>query len=240
MAGTTERPPVPIGEDAPIFEVMATMRAMRKLKPDPVPREMLERLVEAATWAPSGGNEQGYEFVIVDDRAVMRELADLWRRSADAYGAAMREAAVARLGEEQVGRMARALEYQRDHFDETPAVIVACYRSRTSTGAGVRIARELGPADGARMAARGPRLGVLAEASSIYPAVENLLLAARALGLGATLTIWHLFLEHEWKRVLGIPRGVGTFAVIPVGWPVGRLGPVTRRPAREAIQWDRW
>ncbi len=63
---------VPVGPDAPILEVMATMRAMRRLKPDPVPRSMLEQLVEAATWAPSGGNEQNYEFVVVDDRAVMR------------------------------------------------------------------------------------------------------------------------------------------------------------------------
>ena len=83
-------------------------------------------------------------------------------------------------------------------------------------------------------------MAALTEAASIYPGVENLLLAARALGLGANITTWHMFLEHEWKRELGIPKGVNTYAVIPVGWPRGRFGPVTRRPAREAIHWDRW
>jgi nitroreductase len=68
----------------------------------------------------------------------------------------------------------------------------------------------------------------------------HLLLAARALGLGAVITIWHLLLEHEWKRELGIPKDVSTLAVIPVGWPRGRFGPVTRKPAAEVIHRDRW
>src|SRR3982751_3410359 len=76
---------VPLGEGAPILEVMATMRAMRRLKPDPVPDELLEKLVEAATWAPSGSNSQGYEYVVVSDRALMRRLAELWNRSVEAY-----------------------------------------------------------------------------------------------------------------------------------------------------------
>ena len=232
---------VPVGADAPILDVMSTMRAMRRLKPDPVPRELLERLVEAATWAPSGGNEQNYEFVVVDDREVMGRLAELWRRSATAYEAAMRDEAVERMGEEKALPLIRALEYQRDHFHETPAVIVPCYSRRTPVSAALQLARGIGgPLDAARFAARGSRIAVLTEAASIYPAVQNLLLCARALGLGANITTWHMFLEHEWKRELGIPRDVHTYAVIPVGWPLGRFGPVTRRPAREAIHWDRW
>jgi nitroreductase len=232
---------VPVGADAPILEVMATMRAMRRLKPDPVPRAMLERLVEAATWAPSGGNEQSYEFVVVDDRSVMRELAALWKRSADAYQAAMEGAAVERMGEEKARPLIRALEYQRDHFAETPAVIVPCYSRSAPLSQGLSLVRGIGGvADGARLAARGSRIAALTEAASIYPGVQNLLLCARALGLGANITTWHMFLEHEWKRALGIPRSWNTYAVIPVGWPLGRFGPVTRRPAREAIHWDRW
>ena len=232
---------VPVGENAPILEVMATMRAMRRLKPDPVPRDLLEKLVEAATWAPSGGNEQNYEFVVVDDRAVMSQLAELWARSASAYEAAMRDEAVQRMGEDKALPLIRALEFQREHFAETPAVIVPCYSRRTPPSAALKLARGIGgPVDVARFAARGSKMAVLTEAASIYPAVQNLLLAARALGLGANITTWHMFLEHEWKRVLGIPRGVHTYAVIPVGWPRGRFGPVTRRPAREAIHWDRW
>jgi nitroreductase len=81
---------------------------------------------------------------------------------------------------------------------------------------------------------------VLGEASSVYPGVQNILLAARALGLGAVITIWHLLLEHEWKRELGIPKNVNTYAVIPVGWPRGKFGPVARRPAHEAIHRNHW
>ncbi len=230
----------PVGADAPILDVMATMRAMRRLKPDPVPRPMLERLVEAATWAPSGGNEQNYEFVVADDRSVMAQLAELWRRSAVAYEGAMRDEAVARMGEEKALPLIRALEYQRDHFHETPAVVVPCYSRSTSPRQAAKLLAGIGGVDAARFAARASRIAVLTEAASIYPAVQNLLLCARALGLGANITTWHMFLEHEWKRVLGIPRSWNTYAVIPVGWPLGRFGPVTRRPAREAIHWDRW
>jgi nitroreductase len=80
----------------------------------------------------------------------------------------------------------------------------------------------------------------MAEAASVYPGVQNLLLAARALGLGATLTTLHLALEDEFKRVLGIPRHVKTFAIVPVGWPIGRFGPVRRRDPAEVIHWERW
>ena len=81
---------------------------------------------------------------------------------------------------------------------------------------------------------------VLSELRARRQTLPILLLTARALGLAATLTIWHLMLEHEWKRALGIPRGVDTFAVIPVGWPLGRFGPVRRKPAHEVIHWQQW
>jgi nitroreductase len=77
-------------------------------------------------------------------------------------------------------------------------------------------------------------------AASIYPAVQNLLLAARSLGLAATLTVWHLGLEREYKDVLGIPRQVRTYGIVPVGWPLGRMGPVSRPAASAVIHRDRW
>jgi nitroreductase len=226
-----------IGEDAPILEVLATMRAMRRLKPDPVPDELLEKLVEAATWAPSGSNLQAFEFVVVTDRAVMAELGELWSKSVDLYLKTVGEVTPAA----QDAGARSALLFQRDHFAETPAVIVACYRG---TRADPRLlggfAKAMAPADFARLLPRLQRMALLGEASSVYPGVENLLLAARALGLGAVITVWHLFYEHEWKRVLGIPKNVQPYAVVPVGWPRGRFGPVTRRPAREVIHRDRW
>src|SRR4051794_34514949 len=179
----------PVGPDAPILDVMATMRAMRRLKPDPVPDEVLTKLVEAATWAPSGSNAQGFEFVVVTDRGQMARLAEVWRNCVDDYlGMQGTSAAAATMGEAGAEKLRRALLYQRDHFAETPAVIVACYgygRALVSgPGEALNVVRALGPRQAARTAAMAPRYLTLAEASSIYPAVQNLLLAARAHGLG--------------------------------------------------------
>jgi nitroreductase len=228
---------VAVGEDAPIFEVMATMRAMRRLKPDPVPDQLLEKLVQAATWGPSGSNLQSYEFVVVTDREVMGRLAKLWTRSVDAYLQSIGRVTPAAADE----RVRRALVYQRDHFHETPALIVACYRrGRVDAGTTRRLLGSFSPREAVRLAARASRLSALGDASSVYPGVQNILLAARALGLGAVITAWHLMLEHEWKRELGIPKDVNTYAVIPVGWPMGRFGPVRRRSVGEVIHRDRW
>jgi nitroreductase len=230
-----------------MFELMSTMRAMRRLKPDPVPDELLARLVEAATWAPSAANIQGFSFVVVTDREVMARLGELWRVVCDFYLGALwldypdpAEAAAA-------DRVRESIRYQRNHFHETPALIVACYRlaeyrrvMRRHPGRMVAALRQLGLRRSAMLFRGMPALEARVESGSIYPAVQNLLLTARALGLAANLTTWHLFLEAEFKRAMGIPRDVHTFALIPVGWPMGRFGPTKRRPAAELIHRDRW
>ena len=240
-------PSVPVGADAPIMEVMATMRAMRRLKPDPVPDELLDSLVEAATWAPSGGNLQAYSFVVVTDRAQMARLAELWKVVCDWYLATLATVAPEHMSPERYERLKDALRFQAEHFHETPAAIVACYdigrwtralRSRWMDF--VRGSRILGGRRSARLMTGMRDFGARSEAASVYPGVQNLLLAARAHGLGATLTTWHLALESEFKEVLGIPRRVRTFALIPIGWPLGNLGPVKRTPAAEVIHRDRW
>jgi nitroreductase len=228
------------GAEPPLFDVMAGMRAMRRLRPDPVPDELLERLVEAATWAPSGSNAQAYAFVVVTGRAQMAQLAVLWRRCVDAYLASAGRATPETMDEASADRVRQAIACQRDHFHETPALIIPCYAYPRPDVRALAGLGSLGPVGLARLAARGPRLGALGEAASVYPGVQNLLLAARALGLAANITIWHLLLEHQWNAALGIPRGVHTFAVIPVGWPLGRFGPVRRRPAAQVIHRDRW
>jgi len=236
----------PVGVDAPVLDVMATMRAMRRLKPDPVPREVLTELVRAATWAPSGSDAQHYGFVVVTDRAVMAQLAELWRDCVETYQLLM-GTVVPDAADERHARMADALRYQAEHFHETPALIAACYRR---SGPGLRqlldvkataaLARRLGGTRLRRLAAGGRAATNLTEASSIYPAVQNLLLAARAHGLGATLTIWHLFREADFRRVLGVPDDHGIYALVPVGYPVGRFGPVRRRHVQDVLHWDRW
>jgi nitroreductase len=236
---------VPVGADAPVLEVMRTTRAMRRLKPDPVPRELLEQVVEAATWAPTGSNSQAYSFVIATDRDTIARLAPLWRTVFGWYSESVAKVTPEGMSEDEYARMWRAVEYQRDRFEEIPALIVPCYDFG-------QITRKVDPRDMARsIAGLGPRraglalrhaqrAGAMAEAASVYPGVQNLLLAARAHGLGATVTTWHLLLESEFKKVLRIPRRTKTFAIVPIGWPKGRFGPVRRRPAAEAIHWDRW
>lgn len=233
--------------DPGIFDVMSTMRAMRRLKPDPVPEELLARLVEAATGAPSAANIQGYSFVVVTDRTVMARIAELWRAVSEFYVAAFWLDYSDPIDAAAAARVLDSIRHQQDHFHETPALIVACYRlteyrrqvrdhPRRFAGA----LRRLGLRRAATLLRGMPALEARTEAGSIYPAVQNLLLAARALGLAANLTSWHLFLEAEFKAALGIPRNVHTFALIPVGWPMGRFGPTRRRPFADLIHRDRW
>jgi nitroreductase len=235
----------PVGPDAPLLDVMATMRAMRRLKPDPVPDELLVKIVEAATWAPSGSNAQGFQFVVVTDRGQMAKLAEVWHKCVDDYLATVGTTTpAATMGEEGAEKLKRSLLYQRDHFAETPAVVVACYGYGRGPASDPKAALNMFKALGARralhMARLAPRYLALAEASSIYPSVQNLLLAARAHGLGANITIWHLPYEHEVKGILGIPKGVNTYAIVPLGYPRGRFGPVRRRPPEAVIHRDRW
>jgi nitroreductase len=238
---------VPIGEDAPIVGVMRTMRAMRRLKPDPVPDELLARLVDAATWAPSGGNAQGYQFVVVTERGQIAKVAELWKVVADYYLAGIARAVPPGSTEDRHEKLRAALRYQRDHFHETPALIVACYDQgpywkrlrRQARHISIATAR-LGPVRATTLLRNTSKFTAMGEAASIYPGVQNMLLTARALGLGATLTTWHQLLESEFKAALGIPRSVDTYAIVPVGWPRGNFGPVSRRVAADAIHWNQW
>jgi nitroreductase len=238
-----ERHGAALGPDAPLFEIMRTMRAMRRLRPDPVPRELLERLVEAATWAPSGSNSQTYAYLIVTDRAQIARLAPVWRAIAEWYGATQTPAD--HMTTDYYERLASAVREQAERFEEIPALIVAGY-DLSATRRNVRAnmprtlaeTRKLGPRRALEFMRNGKKTMLLAEASSVYPGVQNLLLAARAYGLAATMTTWHTLLEGEFKAVLGIPSHVHTFAIVPIGWPRGHFGPVSRRPAE--IHWDRW
>ncbi len=238
--------PVPVGADAPILAVMASMRAMRRLRPEPVPDELLRQLVEAATWAGTGSYLQRYSFVVVTDRGQMTRLADTGRAVEQFYLATFAAPPIGTTPE-QYERVLDSVEYQTEHFAETPAVIVACYDYGPLPGE-VRRRMLRAPNAFRRFGARRT-LAMMrnqfafsgrSEAASIYPAIQNLLLAARALGLGANLTTWHLLAEGEVKRILGIPRNVQTFGLIPIGWPVGTFGPVRRRPVDQVVHQDRW
>jgi len=225
---------------------MASMRAMRRLRPDPVPEELLRQLIEAAHWAPTGGHLQGYSFVVVTDRAQMARLATIWQAVAALYVPTFAQRPDD-MDPAAYRRVIESIEYQASHFAETPALIVACYdlgaypaeaRKRLLRSPGA--IRRFGSRRFLALLRHSWAFADRSEAASIYPAVQNLLLAARSLGLAANLTTWHLMAEGEVKRVLGIPRAVHTFALIPVGWPAGTFGPVRRHPIDPMIHRDRW
>jgi len=216
MPDTGPTPPAASPFQMPLAEAMRTQRAIRRLKPDPVDDALVLELIELALKAPSGSNAQNWEFVVVKDPAVKARLGRLNMGAWRIYGALGRR--IARNDPPSL-RMIEAVQWQADHFTEIPVVVVACLR--------------------------GPRpwfppIAATSYYGSIYPSVQNLLLAARAAGLGAaliTLPLWSTILA---RRALGLPWSVTPCAVVPLGWPRGRYGPTTRRPVGEVVHLDRY
>ena len=171
----------------------------------------------------------------------MARLGVLWRDVQSKYLAVVERVDPGAFAAPGSAAMYEAVRYQAEHFDETPAVIAVCY-SRPPVPRDPRLVADLIRAVGLGFLRRtaSPRVAVAAGASSSYPGVQNLLLAARALGLAANISIWHFFAENEFKRVLGVPKQVTIYALVPVGWPAGRFGPVRRRPVADVVHWDRW
>lgn len=201
-----------------LFEAIGSQRAMRRLKPDPLPREYIKKMLWAATRAPNGGNVQPWRFMVVVDpekkRALQKIYSDEWTK----YLTFDSESSKAAQTEEQKRSHARNLAagtYLSDHLHEAPAIIIPCgFLLPVNTG--------------------------IASGSSIYPAIQNLLLAARALGLGTVLTTLHRHNEGAVRELLGIPENAHTAALIPVGWPMGKFGPGPRLPVESVTYWDTW
>jgi nitroreductase len=236
---------VAVGADAPIIEVMRTTRAMRHLAPDPVPRDRIRAVIEAGTWGPSGANAQPANYVVVTDKETMARLAPLWGRVIDDYRFAMASSGALQRSGPSHELMRASIEYQRAHFAETPALIVVCEDARAlgvvrgTIGTLWTMVRRGGVRRALRIIRAYPHFR-RSDAAFYYPAAENILLAARAYGLAACFTSWHLFAEDEFKRVIGIPEDVRTWAIIPIGYPLKRFGPVNRRPVDEVIRWETW
>jgi len=204
-------------EEIGLFEAMRTMRAMRRLKPDPVPDELINRILQAGTWAPSGGDAQKWRFIVVKDPAIKKQIQVYYQRGLDAV--LHRHAQEADPAQEARNeRRNAAVRYLTEHFHEAPVLIVCCLYH--DTGKNMQPEKMYG--------------------ASIYPAVQNMLLAARGLGLGATLTARHLQFEREVDRILGLPANAETFAILPIGYPMGHFGSISRRPVAEVTFLDRW
>ena len=200
----------------PLDQAMQTQRAIRRLKPDPVDDQLVLRLIELAMKAPTGSNSQKWEFIVVRDPQVKRGLARLNRYVWGIYGGIGRR--VTRDNPKR-RKILDAVQWQADHFEQVPVIIVACLKGHYFPFVHISTASYFG---------------------SIFPAVQNLLLAARSVNLGATLItipLWNLFAA---RRVLGLPWGITPCAVIPLGWPLGHYGPTTRKPVHEVVSFDRF
>jgi nitroreductase len=202
-------------EPSLLFEIMQTTRSMRRLKPDRVPAALIRKILEAAVSAPSGGNMQRWRFLVIRDREIKKTVGAYYKRAWDEIARPRYSQGDPAPGTdpERFSRMLDAAQYLADHIHEAPVWIVPCMHGANPT-------RTAG--------------------SSIYPAIQNMLLAARALGLGATLTTLYLNFEKEVEAALGLPSDVHSYALIPIGYPMGRFGPVRRVPLTEVVFEDRW
>ena len=199
-----------------IYEALYTTRAMRRLRPDPIPLEAQARILDAAIRAPSGGNSQGWRFILVDDPTLRAQLGPIYRELVDElfsgpYGERIKHARANPDDAEGRAtlRMERAVRHQATHWEEIPLLLFAY--------------------------ARGERSG-----GSIFPAIWSAQLAARAEGIGSTLTLCSAGPEVD--TLLGVPEGQGwkQFACLPLGYPTGRFGVPPRRPVAEVAARNNW
>jgi hypothetical protein len=199
-----------------IFEIIGSTRSMRRLKPDPVPDELIAKILMAGTAAANGGNNQTWRFLVVKDVAI-KKAVQVWYKKAFEEVIGPRYAASAPppgVTADKYTRQHGAVAYLTEHFHEAPVWIVACLADGANPG---------------RMAG-----------ASVYPAVQNMLLATRALGLGSTLTTRHMLFAKEADAALGLPEGVHSYAILPIGYPMGKFGPVGRGKLSDFVYLDKW
>ncbi len=207
-----------------LYDLMSTLRAVRRLKPDPIPADVLQRVLQAACWAPTGGNQQPWRVVVVTDPDLKRGLADIYRPQWERYVAfARKRSAAAGQSTDTVAAFERTIaagDHLAANMGQAPALLLFV-------------------ADPSRMAITDAKLGRISMVggASVYTAVQNAMLACRAEGLGCTLTTLHCYREDDVKALLDIPDSWATVALVPIGYPVGRgHGPITRQgPARMAF-----
>jgi nitroreductase len=203
-----------------LYEGLLTTRAIRRYTDEKIPADALRDMLFATTRGPSGSNRQPFRFVVLSDGPVADEAKRLigigarefWatKKAEDGYDRGS--------GTEEhspKARMARTMQHYVDNFESVPVLVLACY---------VRYRRHTAATDGA----------------SVFPACQNLLLAARALGYGGVLTGLHHFADAELRVLLGMPEDAQIMATITLGCPQGHHGPVRRRPMSELVFGERW
>jgi nitroreductase len=190
----------------PLGEAIFSLRAIRRLKPDPIPDADIRDILEAAIRAPNGGNAQQWHFLVVKDAALRVQFGTLYH---EAWWAKRRDAGIHR--PEDLPRSYHSAMRLADEIDQAPVLILVC---ATARGVGSR--------------------------GSVIPAVQNLLLAARALGIGGTITTLHPQVDERVHELFGIPPTAQVVYCIPLGYPQGRFGPNQRKPLTEVSSYDHW
>lgn len=207
-----------------LYDTMSTLRAVRRLRSDPIPTDVLERVLQAACWAPSGGNQQPWRVIVVTDPDKKSSLAEIYGPEWYRYSATF-EAHLATLGESEVVRWKRVMaagDHLAEHLAEAPAILMFCANPRLMALTDRKLDRVS-----------------LVGGASVYPAVQNAMLACVAEGLGCTLTTLHAKREPEVLEVLEIPEPWITAAMVPIGYSVGKgHGPITRQPPAKMAYHD--
>ncbi len=209
-----------IDQDLSFFDLVGNVRAMRRIKTDPVPISLIMKVLNAGVKAPSGQNLQPWKFVLISKAEKKKWFADNYAKAIESRFKFPRNSVQAK----PPGKQLKALYYQMDHMHEFPYLLLVC-----------------GKRDWPFKVAEKDRVGLAPpNYGAIYPCVQNILLACRSLGLGAALTTMHQLFENELHQYFEIPEDYGVVVTIPIGWPIGKFGPVTRTPAEKLTYLDRW
>ncbi|MCU1370612.1 MAG: nitroreductase [Ilumatobacteraceae bacterium] len=227
MADRTDEPFVPpdpaealAGLGMPLADAMRTQRAVRRLHLEPVSHEVLLPLLELSLKAPTSSNTQDWLYVVVEDRAQKAAIGKLWNRL---FKIVDPIAVKATRGDPQELRNIAPGRWQAENFADLPVFVIPCYKRNLK-----------------HSPVGWPQIKVASFYGSVYPAVQNLLLGCRAVGLGAslqTLPIWYI---PRARKILGLPRNLVPVCIIPIGWAKGNYGPTTRRPIGEVVHLDRY
>jgi len=201
-----------LGEQLPLLEGIRTTRALRKLRPDPVPMALIRKVCEAGTFAPSGGNRQPWFFIAVTDPERRAFVAERYRKAFALYSEKALVAAQAPDYPDRQRRNLMAAKHLAEHMHEVPVQLFVAGFTR-----------------------RGQE-----QSQALFPCIQNVLLACRAVGLGASLTTVHRVFGREIDAFLGLPENVPSAALLPMGWPLGRYGRPDRQPVDSRLFVDRF
>lgn len=217
---------MPDPESIPLYEGIMTTRAIRRFTRAPVDDEVVHAVLAAAQQAPSGGNLQPWQFVVVTDPDLRAQIAVHYQQAYQRYEAALLPTVPPFTDDRARASWDRTIAASRhlaDHLGEVPVLVFVAMPDLSLTLTDDEGAIDIGPLT-----------------ASVFPAVQNLMLAARSFGLGSVLTTVFRVRHDEIRELLGVPAHQQLMALVPIGHPAGRFGVAPRRPVAQVTHWNRW